>query len=89
LKGINTTIFAYGQTGAGKTSSNNTKLSAQDYSETYSTIIESTINSNNSVATAQKALDELKKTITELNAEAKRLQDECYQLSYNADKQNR
>jgi hypothetical protein len=74
---------------AGQTANNSTKLSAQDYSETYTTIIESTINSNNSVATAQKALDELKKTITELNAEAKRLQDECYQLSYNADKQNR
>lgn len=67
---------------AGQAASNNTKLSAQDYSETYQSVIESTVNSNNGVATAQKELDDVKKAAAELNAESTKLQNDCNQMTY-------
>lgn len=66
---------------AGQAASNNTKLTAQDFTETYRSIIESTVSSNEGVALAQKELEELKKTATELNSESTRLQNDCYKLN--------
>lgn len=55
--------------------------SAQTYTEVSEVITKSTIDTNNSLDSAQKELEETKKTASDLNNEATKLQNDCSSLN--------